>query len=182
MGHWQPCSLECRSEFTCCAGSKLNAQQASSAAFCLIAERVLRLVLRLCFATAIACVLRQSHCAWRRRQKLKLIGDGSSNGVDVDRFSPGPSDVRDNLGIPVNAFVLGFVGRLTCDKGLPELMESFDTILEAEPETHLLLVGWFDAAEDALSAEPSRFGSKAIRACTAPGLYSIPCPITAPWI
>jgi glycosyltransferase involved in cell wall biosynthesis len=30
-------------------------------------------------------------------------------------------------------------------------MEAFDTILEAEPGTHLLLVGWFDAAEDALS-------------------------------
>jgi glycosyltransferase involved in cell wall biosynthesis len=83
--------------------------------------------------------------------KLKLIGDGSSNGVDVERFSPGPSDVRERLGLPVNAFILGFVGRLTCDKGLPELMEAFDTILEAEPGTHLLLVGWFDAAEDALS-------------------------------
>ena len=86
-------------------------------------------------------------------QKLKLIGDGSSNGVDVDRFSPGPSAVRYNLGIPPKALVVGFVGRLTRDKGLPELMESFDTILEAEPETHLLLVGWFDAAEDALSAD-----------------------------
>jgi glycosyltransferase involved in cell wall biosynthesis len=47
---------------------------------------------------------------------------------------------------------LGFVGRLTCDKGLPELIEAFDFILLAEPEAHLLLVGWFDAAEDALSA------------------------------
>jgi glycosyltransferase involved in cell wall biosynthesis len=55
--------------------------------------------------------------------------------------------------------VIGFVGRLTRDKGLPELIEAFDTILEAEPETRLLLVGWFDAAEDALGAE--------VRACIA---------------
>jgi glycosyltransferase involved in cell wall biosynthesis len=82
--------------------------------------------------------------------KLDLLGDGSSNGVDVERFSPGQSDVRDLLGIPLEARVVGFVGRLTCDKGLPELLEAFDTILEAEPEAYLLLVGWFDAAEDAL--------------------------------
>ena len=47
---------------------------------------------------------------------------------------------------------MGFVGRLTCDKGLPELMEAFDAILKSEPEAHLLLVGWFDVAEDALCA------------------------------
>jgi glycosyltransferase involved in cell wall biosynthesis len=85
--------------------------------------------------------------------KLKLLGDGSSNGVDLERFSPGPSDVRSRLGIQPEAFVVGFVGRLTRDKGLPELIEAFDAILGVEPETQLLLVGWFDAAEDALSGE-----------------------------
>jgi len=78
--------------------------------------------------------------------KLNLLGDGSSNGVDVERFSPGSSGVRGRLGLPSEAPVVGFVGRLTCDKGLPELMDAFDTILKSEPEAHLLLVGWFDAA------------------------------------
>ena len=85
--------------------------------------------------------------------KLHLLGDGSSNGVDLERFSPGPSDIRDRLGLPSDAFVLGFVGRLTRDKGLPELIDAFDAILMAEPGVHLLLVGWFDAAEDALSSK-----------------------------
>jgi glycosyltransferase involved in cell wall biosynthesis len=83
--------------------------------------------------------------------KLHLLGEGSSIGVDVVRFSPGPSDVRDRLGLPGNAPVVGFVGRLTRDKGLPELIEALDTILKAQPDAHLLLVGWFDASEDALS-------------------------------
>ena len=82
--------------------------------------------------------------------KLSLLGQGSSNGVDIDLFSPGPSDVREQLGIPRDAPVVGFVGRLTRDKGLPELMQAFDLILRAEPSARLLLVGWFDAAEDAL--------------------------------
>lgn len=84
--------------------------------------------------------------------KLHLLGEGSSNGVDVERFAPGPSDLRDRLGLPHQAPVVGFVGRLTRDKGLPELIEAFEIILKAKPEAHLLLVGWFDAAEDALSA------------------------------
>jgi glycosyltransferase involved in cell wall biosynthesis len=85
--------------------------------------------------------------------KLNLLGDGSSNGVDAERFSPGSNDMRDRLGIPPEAPVVGFVGRLTCDKGLPELMEAFDAILKTKPASHLLLVGWFDAAEDALCAD-----------------------------
>ncbi len=83
--------------------------------------------------------------------KLHLLGEGSSNGVDVERFSPGPSGVRNRLGLPRQAPVVGFVGRLTRDKGLPELIEAFESILKAEPEARLLLVGWFDASEDALS-------------------------------
>jgi len=83
-------------------------------------------------------------------KKMRLLGEGSSNGVDVDRFSPGLSPVREQLGIPHNVPVIGFSGRLTRDKGLPELCEAFDLILRAEPSTRLLLVGWFDVAEDAL--------------------------------
>ena len=86
-------------------------------------------------------------------EKLHLLGVGSSHGVDVERFGPGPSDVRERLGIGRDASVVGFVGRLTRDKGLPELVEAFDTIQAAEPRTHLLLVGWFDASEDAVGEE-----------------------------
>jgi glycosyltransferase involved in cell wall biosynthesis len=83
--------------------------------------------------------------------KLCLLGGGSSNGVDVERFQPGPTNLRLRLGLPLHAQVVGFVGRLTRDKGLPELVEAFVAILAAKPDAHLLLVGWFDAAEDALA-------------------------------
>ena len=83
--------------------------------------------------------------------KLLLLGSGSSGGVDVERFSPGPCILRAQLGLPTDAPVVGFVGRLTRDKGLPELVEAFAAILAARPQAHLLLVGWFDVAEDALS-------------------------------
>ncbi len=85
--------------------------------------------------------------------KLALLGSGSSNGVDVDKFCPGPSEVRKGLGLAADVPVLGFVGRLTRDKGIPELVEAFEGILKAFPDAHLLLVGWFDAADDALGDE-----------------------------
>jgi len=83
--------------------------------------------------------------------RLQLLGAGSSNGVDIDHFSPGPSSVRDRLRLPRRAKVIGFVGRLTRDKGLPELIEAFDQILLREPDAHLVLVGWFDNGEDSLA-------------------------------
>jgi glycosyltransferase involved in cell wall biosynthesis len=82
--------------------------------------------------------------------KLAMLGSGSTNGVDVHRFSPGATQVRRQFGIPAGASVIGFVGRLTADKGLPELLEAFAGISRSWPDAYLLLVGWFDASEDAL--------------------------------
>lgn len=85
-----------------------------------------------------------------RPSKLVLLGEGSSNGVNLARFAPGKTSVRKELGIPHDAPVVGFSGRLTADKGLPELLEAFAVVLRHVPDAYLLLVGWFDAAEDAL--------------------------------
>ena len=87
-------------------------------------------------------------------RKLVVLGDGSSNGVDMERFRPeGASAMRARLDLPDGEPVLGFVGRLTGDKGIPELLDAFDLVLERYPRCWLLLVGWFDAAEDELSQE-----------------------------
>lgn len=88
--------------------------------------------------------------------KLHLLGAGSSNGVDVERFSPGPSSMRPRLGIASGDLVIGFVGRLTRDKGLPELIDAFEFIQSIEPRARLLLVGWFDLAEDSLGPDLRR--------------------------
>ena len=86
------------------------------------------------------------------RKKLHLLGEGSTNGVDIHRFRPGPSDVRETLGLAPEDLVVGFVGRLTRDKGVPELVEAFEAIAAAQHRARLLLVGWFDQAEDAVDS------------------------------
>jgi glycosyltransferase involved in cell wall biosynthesis len=82
-----------------------------------------------------------------------MVADGSSNGVDIDRFLPGPDRIGRRLGIPRGVPVVGYVGRLTRDKGIPELLDAFDQLLLSRPTARLLLVGWFDESEDKLSQE-----------------------------
>jgi glycosyltransferase involved in cell wall biosynthesis len=93
------------------------------------------------------------------RRKLWVIGSGSSAGVDTGRFAPrmdsALNEVRAGLSIPDNEPVIGFVGRLTRDKGVPELLQAFEEVLENFPLAWLLLVGWFDESEDALHAADS---------------------------
>lgn len=87
-------------------------------------------------------------------EKAILVANGSSNGVDLDRFAPTPERrrkaraLRHRLGLPAAAPVVGCVGRLTRDKGLADLAEAFlGPVLDRLPEARLLLVGDFEEAD-----------------------------------
>ena len=77
--------------------------------------------------------------------KMIVLGRGSSNGVDVTRFSPSTekqrADARQAMGLPAQAVVAGFVGRITRDKGIAELVQAFIDLREKRPTLHLLMVG-----------------------------------------
>jgi glycosyltransferase involved in cell wall biosynthesis len=81
------------------------------------------------------------------------VGDGiilgSGNGVDTHRFTPATQDdrrrAREALGLSEDAFVIGFVGRLSKDKGIDDLVHAI-TIMNRE-ETWLLLVGSYEVAD-----------------------------------
>src|SRR5260370_33285410 len=57
------------------------------------------------------------------------------------------AELRQQLGIPPRAPVVLFVGRLTRDKGVPELMEAFSQLIHRFPELRLLLVGCFEEGD-----------------------------------
>jgi glycosyltransferase involved in cell wall biosynthesis len=52
--------------------------------------------------------------------------------------------LRHEFGIPADAPVALFVGRLTCDKGICELLEAFLQLENRVPQLRLLLVGSFE--------------------------------------
>lgn len=73
-------------------------------------------------------IIREGFCA---AGKLKVLGNGSSNGIDTEYFSPSAiplvktTALRAELGITDDDFVFIFVGRLVADKGINELVEAF---------------------------------------------------------
>ncbi len=91
--------------------------------------------------------------------KLKVIGNGSSNGIDVEYFSNQTIDIKsiDNLkttlSINSDDVVFTFVGRLVKDKGINELISAFKKLSEKHQNIKLLLVGTFESELDPLEAD-----------------------------
>jgi glycosyltransferase involved in cell wall biosynthesis len=91
------------------------------------------------------------------KSKLKVIGNGSSNGVDVNYFSPTSvsekekEKLKSSLGILENDFTFVFVGRIVADKGINELINAFDTISFQNNAIKLLLVGEQESHLDPLN-------------------------------
>jgi len=75
-------------------------------------------------------------------------------GIDTGRFPRGASggDLRRRLGIPAEADVVSFVGRLVRDMGLQVLLEGLPELLSCWPAAHVLIAG----AEGELRREVER--------------------------
>ncbi len=79
--------------------------------------------------------------------KLRVLGAGTANGIDVQRFARTPAllersrALRERLHLPADAPVVGFVGRLVRDKGVAELIGAFGELKRVFPNLILLLVG-----------------------------------------
>lgn len=81
------------------------------------------------------------------KRKLKIIGNGSSNGIDTAHFSPEQvipfqkQTLKSKLGIKDDDFVFIFVGRLVGDKGINEVVAAFKKVSQQNSKAKLLLVG-----------------------------------------
>lgn len=92
------------------------------------------------------------------------------NGIDVERFDRGRLDpatleqTRRGLGLPPDALVVGFVGRLVAEKGLLELLAALQGVCQQVPNVRLLLIGAVDQHKaDALTPEIARtYGLEAV--------------------
>lgn len=79
--------------------------------------------------------------------KLDVIGHGSLAGVDLSCFDPGrwtqseKKELKHELSIGPSAKVLIFVGRITREKGIFELVSAFQKLVHKGYDVDLLLVG-----------------------------------------
>jgi glycosyltransferase involved in cell wall biosynthesis len=87
---------------------------------------------------------------------LKVILNGSGNGVDIDFFDPTNEDVLSKgkaIRGEFNGVSFVFVGRLVGDKGVNELVAAFDKLSKAYDNVRLYLVGRKEAELDPLQSE-----------------------------
>jgi glycosyltransferase involved in cell wall biosynthesis len=80
-------------------------------------------------------------------RKMAVIGHGSLAGVDLGRFDPdrwpppARQELRRELSVSDSSTLLIFVGRITPDKGISELLEAFSGLLAMNYDVDLLLIG-----------------------------------------
>ncbi|WP_378187992.1 glycosyltransferase family 4 protein [Aquimarina sp. W85] len=92
-------------------------------------------------------------------KKLKVIANGSSNGIDTSYFDPrlysekDKALLRNKLNINSKDLVFIFVGRLVTDKGVNELIKAFKKLNEQHDSIKLILVGPFERDLDPLLEE-----------------------------
>lgn len=86
-----------------------------------------------------------------KKEKIAVVGIGGTTGVDLkecDNFDRQAvrCELREKYGIPQDAFVYGYVGRLNKDKGIDELIEAFGSLESEQENSYLMLVGMKDDA------------------------------------
>ena len=86
-----------------------------------------------------------------RKEKISVVGIGGTIGVELDKcrsfdHAEKRAELRKKYGIPDEAFVYGYVGRVNADKGINELIEAFKTVLAEKKDAYLVLVGMLDDA------------------------------------
>ena len=93
------------------------------------------------------------------RGRVRVLADGSCNGVDDESASPRYR--ARGLGLGEQAVIVTFAGRITRDKGVRRWPRAWREIAAHEPEAHLVIAGRADAPHperpalvDALSALP----------------------------
>ena len=76
--------------------------------------------------------------------KAEVLGAGSICGVDTGRFRPDAgvrAELRGEFGVPDDAVLCVFLGRLTADKGVLDLVRAFVMCAADRPDLWLLIVG-----------------------------------------
>lgn len=88
------------------------------------------------------------------RHKMQLILNGTSNGIDTDRFKPIKQNISllKEYNLDQDAFKWMFVGRVHEDKGINELIDAFIKFEEEHNgKSQLVIVGGMDNARNSIN-------------------------------
>lgn len=106
-------------------------------------------------------------------KKLSVIGQGSSNGVDLNRFSVSAlkpemiQAIKELIRYDNQLTYLLNMGRIVKDKGVEELTQVFTNLYDDNPQLRLLVLGHFEDKLDPISDKARKIIS------THPGIIHI---------
>jgi glycosyltransferase involved in cell wall biosynthesis len=90
------------------------------------------------------------------QKKLQIISKGSTNGINIARFSKNALDekivteIKNSIHYSSEFIYLLCIGRLVADKGIVELVHVFTALQKKQPRLKLILVGDFENSLDPL--------------------------------
>ncbi len=87
------------------------------------------------------------------RKKGSVIYNGSANGVNLNKFDIAKkiiwrNNIRAEFSLNEGSFVYGFVGRITKDKGINELVNVFQRLAQNDSGIFLILIGMEEEAHE----------------------------------
>jgi len=94
--------------------------------------------------------------SWSERlyndKKSSVVWNGSASGVDLNKFNIAYKEewrkkIRSKYDITEDTFVLGFVGRITRDKGINELYSACRMYFKEQTKSILMLIGDMEISE-----------------------------------
>lgn len=87
-------------------------------------------------------------------KKISILEHGTACGIDIKRFTPNDQttqaglQIRHKYGMPEHSMVIGYMGRLTPEKGIGVLIKSFLELEILYKDLYLLLVGYIDSVRE----------------------------------
>lgn len=117
------------------------------------AEKVAAAAATHCLAVSESLKTRVTEFGLAPEEKISVLGKGSGDGFEISEFKKSIEIETEinakqrEFGLTDQHIVLGFVGRMTKDKGIAELVVSFLKLHEMHPNLRLLIVGDYEDAD-----------------------------------
>lgn len=127
-------------------GLKLETASGYTRKILLFTERIACLCSHRIIAVSESLRKRMIELKLAPKEKIVVLGSGSSNGIQVSRAQE-LSKMNVDINVEADSFRIGFVGRITKDKGIIELLQAFRNLRKKYHNIKLIILGDFETGD-----------------------------------
>lgn len=90
-------------------------------------------------------------------KNIIVFGNGSSNGINLSRFNKSETEIEKSISDRLkNKFVIGYIGRVSRDKGIQDLIKAYKQVESKNQNVILMIIGSIEN-EDPINKEDLAF-------------------------